>query len=243
MKKIFIVTLLLGVLFNPFTATAGSGQASDRNLILTDGTAEVIGANDSVRISISVVTQGRNMKTVSAENMDITDKVISAVKLLNIESLKLNTIDFRVTPKRDYKAKPPKIKGYEVHNGVAVILEKFEPDQLSMHASTIIAKALKNGANSIHGIKFYIKNRTLLENKALTLATRKAVARAQTLAKAAGVKLKQIVSLSSYPVARPPRANMLRSAGIQAKAEAMAPPMEPGESRIQAQISLAYEIE
>ena len=243
MKKIFIVTLLLGVLFNPFTAAAESGQASDRNLILTDGTAEVIGANDSVRISISVVTQGRDLKMVNSANMNITDKVLLAVKLLNIERLALNTIDFRVTPQRDYKAKPPKIKGYEVHNGIAVILEKFAPDQLSMHASAIIATALENGANNIHSIKFYIKNRTLLENKALTLATQKAIARAQTLAKAARVKLKQIVSLSSYPVARPSRSNMLRSAGMQAKAEAMAPPMEPGESRIQVQVSLAYEIE
>ncbi|MBT6341356.1 MAG: SIMPL domain-containing protein [Desulfobacula sp.] len=243
MKKIFILTLLIGIFLNPFIASAEFAPASDRNLILTDGTAEVIGANDSVRISISVVTEGWNLKMVNAANMNITEKVLLAVKMLNIERLTLKTIDFRVTPQRDYKAKPPKIKGYEVHNGVAVILEKFAPDQLSMHASIIIAKALENGANNIHSIKFYIKNRTLLENKALAHATEKAIARAQTLAKAAGVKLKQIVSLSSYPVRKPPRPNMLRSAGIQAKTEAMAPPMEPGESRIQAQVSLAYEIE
>ncbi|WP_299983083.1 SIMPL domain-containing protein [Desulfobacula sp.] len=243
MRKIFIMTLLAGVFLNTLVVSAKSVPAEERNLILTDGTAEVTGKNDSVRISIGVVTEGRSLEMVSAANMDITGKVLLAVKSLNIEHLALKTTDYRVIPQRDYKAKPPKIKGYEVHNGVAVILEGFAPDQLSMHTSIVIAKALENGANNIHSIKFYIKDRTLLENEALARATRQAVIRAETLAKAAGVKLKRIVSLSTYPVHKPPMPTMFRSAGIQAKTEAMAPPMESGESRIRVQVSLAYEIE
>ena len=243
MKKAFIMILLAGVLFSGPAVSADSVTAADRNLILTEGTAEVTGENDSVRILIAVVTEGRNLETVSAENMDITGKVLLAVKSLGIERLALKTIDYRVTPKRDYKARPPVIRGYEVHNGVEVTLEGFAPDRLSGHASIIVAKALENGANSIHSIRFYIKDRTLLERKALARATRQAITRAEILAGAAGVKLKRIVSLSTYPVNTPPMPNMFRAAGIQAKTEAMVPPMEPGESRIRAQVSLAYEIE
>jgi len=226
MRKLFILTLLAGVFLNVLVVSAGSVLAVDRNLIFTDGTAEVIGKNDSVRIFIAVLTEGQSLEMVSAANRDITGKVLLAIKSLNIKGLTLKTIDYRVTPQRDYKAKPPKIKGYEVHNGVAVILEGFAPDQLN-----------------IHSIKFYIKDRTLLENEALVLATRQAITRAETLAGAADVKLKRIVSLSTSPVHKPPIPNMFRSAGIQAKTEAMAPPMEPGESRIRVQVSLAYEIE
>jgi uncharacterized protein len=243
MKKIFIMALLAGVFFNALVVSAESVTATDRNLIITDGTAEVIGENDSVKISIAVVTEGRNLEMVSAANRDTTGKVLMAVKALNIERLALKTIDYRVTPQRDYKAKPPKIKGYEVRNGVAVTLEGFAPDQLSTHVSLIVAKALKNGANNIHSIKFYIKDRTLLENKALARATRQAITRVEILAKAAGVKLKRIVSLSTYPVHMPPSPNMFRSAKMQRETETMAPPMEPGESLIQVQVSLAYEIE
>lgn len=243
MRKIFILMLLAGVFLNVLVVSAESVPTADRNLIFTDGTAEVIGKNDSVRIFIAVVTEGQSLEMVSAANRDITGKVLLAVKSLNIKGLTLKTMDYRVTPQRDYKAKPPKIKGYEVHNGVAVILEGFAPDQLSMHASTVVAKALENGANNIHSINFYIKERTLLENEALARATRQAITRAETLAGAAGVKLKRIVSLSTYPVHKPPVPNMFRSAGIQVKTEAMAPPMESGESRIRVQVSLAYEIE
>lgn len=243
MKKICILTVLTGVLLNALVLSAESVPAADRNLILTDGTAEVIGENDSVRISIGVVTEGRNLEMVSTANMDITSKVLLAVKSLNIERLTLKTIDYRVAPQKDYKAKPPEIKGYEVHNGVAVILEGFSPDQLSMHASIVVAKAMENGANNIHSINFYIKDRTLLENNALVSATRQAINRAEILAGAAGVKLKRIVSLSTYPVHTPPIPNMFRSAGIQEKTAAMMPPMESGESIISVQVSLAYEIE
>jgi len=243
MKNAFILILLACTLLIAPAVSAESVPAAERNLILTDGTAEVSGENDSVRILIAVVIHGRNLEAVSAANMDATEKVLSAVKSLDIKLLTLKTIDYRVTPQRDYKAKPPKIKGYEVHNSVAVTLEGFAPDRLSRHASIIISKALENGANSIQYIKFYIKNRARLEHKALADATRQAIARAEILAEAAGVKLKRIVTLSTYPVHSPPVPNTFRAVGRQALAKTMVPPMEAGESLIRAQVSLVYEIE
>ena len=243
MKKTIILILLAGILFSVPLVFAEPVPSSERNLILTDGTAEVSGENDSVKISIGVVTRGQRLNTVSATNMDITDSVLAALKLLNIERLTLKTTDYRVTPQRDYKTKPPKITGYEVNNGVSVTLEMFAPDRLSTHASVIVAKALENGANNIQGINFYIKDKTFLEHNALTLATRQAITRAQTLADAAGVKLKRIVSLSTHPGYATPMKSMLRGTPVQAGAEAMVPSMEPGESRIRAQVSLVYEIE
>ncbi|OQY08300.1 MAG: hypothetical protein B6I22_01120 [Desulfobacteraceae bacterium 4572_123] len=243
MKNAFILILLTCTLLIAPAVSAESVPAAERNLILTDGTAEVSGENDSVRILIAVVTHGRNLEATSAANMDAIEKVLSAVKSLDIKLLTLKTIDYRVTPQRDYKAKPPEIKGYEVHNSVAVTLEGFAPDRLSRHASIIISKALENGANSIQYIKFYIKNRTRLEHKALAGATRQAIARAEALAKAAGVKLKRIVTLSTHPEYASPMKSMLRGAPVQASAEAMLPVMEPGESRIRVKVNLAYEIE
>lgn len=243
MKKTIILILLAGFLFSVPLVFAESLPSADRNLILTEGTAEVSGENDSVKIFIGVVTRGRNLNTVSAANMDVTDKVLASIKLLNIQRLTLKTTDYRVTPQKDYKVKPPKIMGYEVHNGVVVTLESFASDRLTTHASIIVAKALENGANNIQGINFYIKDKTLLEHDALVRATRQAITRAQTLADAAGVKLKRIISLSTYPGYATPMKSMIRGAAVQARAEAMVPPMESGESRIRAQVSLAYEIE
>ncbi|MCK4768307.1 MAG: SIMPL domain-containing protein, partial [Desulfobacula sp.] len=100
MRKIFILMLLAGVFLNVLVVSAESVPTADRNLIFTDGTAEVIGKNDSVRISIAVVTEGQSLEMVSAANRDITGKVLLAVKSLNIKGLTLKTMDYRVTPQR-----------------------------------------------------------------------------------------------------------------------------------------------
>jgi uncharacterized protein YggE len=106
----------------------------------------------------------------------------------------------------------------------------------------MIGKALESGSNNINQIQFYIKNKSALEKQALKQSTQKAMDRARTLAEAAGVKLKHIVSLSTQPIHIPTRQHMLRAAGMKTEASA-APPIEIGESQIRVQVSIAYEIE
>jgi uncharacterized protein YggE len=242
MKKAFILGLSACFCLMANSVFAGPPAASDRNLILTEGIAEVTGQNDSAKIFIAVVTVGRNLEQASSENANKTNAVLTTLKGLNIKHLKLETSNYRVTPQRDYKARPPVTKGYEVSNAIMVTLEGFETEPLSNHVSRIIGKALESGSNTIQRIQFYINDKSVLEKKALKLATQEAMERAKTLAEAAGVKLKGIVSLSTQPMYSPPQPHMLRAAEMKTDAEAMAPPMEIGESGIRAQVSIAYEI-
>jgi uncharacterized protein YggE len=221
---------------------ARSPDASNRNLILTEGSGEVMGQNDSAKIFIAVVTEGRTLEEVASENADKTNAVLTAIKNLNIKHLKLETSNYHVTPQRDYKARPPQIKGYEVNNSIVVTLEGFKAEPLSNHVSRIVGKALGSGSNSIQRIQFYLKDPLALEKKALKLATQEAMERAKTLAEAAGLTLKRIVSLSTQPMHASPRPQMLRAAEMNAGEGMVAPPMEIGESRIRVQVSIAYEI-
>jgi uncharacterized protein YggE len=242
MKKIFIQVLTVSLILIAHSAFAQCPSDRDLNLILTDGMAEVTGQNDSARISVAIITQGRNLEQVSLENAGKTKAVIQSIKDLNIKDLKLKTSDYRVTPQRDYKARPPKLNGYEVHNAIEITLEGFEPEPLSKTVSMMIGKALESGSNNINQIQFYIKNKSALEKQALKQSTRQAMDRAKTLAEAAGVKLKRIVSLSTQPIHIPTRQHMLRGAGMKTEASP-APPIETGESTIRVQVSIAYEIE
>ncbi|PLX44022.1 MAG: hypothetical protein C0611_14520 [Desulfobacteraceae bacterium] len=242
MKRAFILVLMACFCLVANSVFAKCPANSDRNLILTEGTAEVMGQNDSAKIFIAVVTEGRKLEEASSENADKTKAVLTAINGLNIKDLKLETSNYRVTPQRDYKARPPKIKGYEVNNAIVVTLEGLETQPLSNHVSQIVGKALESGSNTIQRIQFYLKDKSALEKKALKLATLEAVERAKTLAEAAGVKLKGIVSLSTQPMYSPPQPHMLRAAEMKADAGAMAPPMEIGESRIRVQVNIAYEI-
>ena len=243
MKNISIPILLASLLLVAHSSFAQSTPVLNRNLIITDGIAEVSGQNDSTRISIAVVTEGESLDLVGSENDGKTKAVLETVKRLGIENLKLKTTGYRVTPQKDYKARPPRIKGYEVYNAIEVTLEGFTPEQLSKQVSKIVGKALDSGANSIQYVQFYIKNKESLENEALKQAVQQAVQRAKTLAEAAGVKLKRIVSLSTQPIQMPPQPHLLRAAEMKTDAAAAAPPIEIGESHIRVQVSIVYEIE
>ena len=242
MKRIFMLVLMVSFCLVANSAFARSPAALDRNLIITEGTAEVMGQNDSAKIFVAVVTQGRKLETVSSENAEKTKAVLTAIDGLNIKHIKFETSNYRVTPQKDYKARPPTIKGYEVSNAIVVTVEGYQTEPLSNHVSQIIGKALGSGSNAIQRIQFYLKDKSALEKKALKLATQEAVERAKTLAEAAGVKLKGIVSLSTQPIYAPPQPHLFRAAEMKADTDAMAPPMEIGESRIQVQVSIAYEI-
>lgn len=243
MKRTFILVLTACFCLVANSVFARSPAASDRNLIFTEGTADVMGQNDSAKIFLAVVTEGRKLEQAGSENAEKTKAVLTAINELNIQHLNLKTSNYRVTPQRDYKARPPKIKGYEVNNGIVVTLEGFETEPLSRYVSRIVGKALGSGSNTIQRIQFYLKDKSALEKKALKLATQEAVERAKTLAEAAGVKLKRIVSLSTQPIYASPRPHMLRAAEMKADPGTVAPPMEIGESRIRVQVNIAYEIE
>ena len=242
MKKAFIQLVAVSLMLIAHSAFAQCPSARDCNLILTDGMAEVTGQNDSAKILVAVLTQGKILEQVSSENAGKTKAVIQAINGLNIKDLKLKTSDYRVTPQRDYKARPPKISGYEVHNAIEITLEGFDPERLSKNVSMTIEKALESGSNHISHIQFYIKNKSALEKQALKQATRQAMDRARTLAEAAGVKLKRIVSLSTQPIHVPIRQHMLRAAGMKTQ-DLAAPPIEIGESQVRVQVSISYEIE
>ena len=82
-----------------------------------------------------------------------------------------------------------------------------------------------------------------MDKEALTLATQAAIKRAETIASAAGVKLKRIASLSTQPMHIPPTPQRFMAAEMDSKAAAGAPPIEIGESQIRFQVTVAYEIE
>lgn len=243
MNRGLVLIPVVTLLFTAHAALAQSSPSSDRNLMFTEGSAEVTGKNDSAKMAFAVVTGGRDLQQASAENAGRTRAVLEAVKALDIETLKLETANYRITPQKDYNARPPMIKGYEVYHAVEATLEGFEPERLSGYVSKLVGRALESGANDVQHIQFYIKNKKPLEKEALIQATREAVDRAATLAKAAGVKLKRIASLSTQPVHMPVRAQAFRTAEMGVTSEAMAPPVETGESRIRVHVHVVYEIE
>ncbi|MBW2259832.1 MAG: SIMPL domain-containing protein, partial [Deltaproteobacteria bacterium] len=103
MKRVLVPLLVVSLLFIAHTTFAQQCAKQCRSdcksyLIHTEGTAEVTGHNDSARISVAVVTEGKNLDQVSSDNAARSKAVLGAIKGLNIQNLKLETSNYRVTP-------------------------------------------------------------------------------------------------------------------------------------------------
>jgi len=160
--------------------------------------------------------------------------VFATLKKAGIADRDMQTSDFSVQPQyppqRDNDA-AQHIIGYQVSNTVSVTVEN-----LAALGATLDA-LVSSGANSIGEIAFSIKDPKPLMAQARASAVADAIARAQTLAKAAGVTLGPITAIgeSGYEPQRPmaPMMNMARSAPV---------PIAAGQQSITAGVSITWEI-
>ena len=237
----FLAPLILMMAVLPVEGRAAPAAADTvRNLLEVQDQAETRAPNDSLRLLAAVVTEHKESGRAVAENARLSRDVLEALRGLKGEGLKLQTEQYRIQPRYDHKARPPRIAGYRVHNTVSATLEGMETARLAEAASQLADAAVQAGANNIQGVSFYVRDREAHEQSALREATRKAMARARVLAEAAGVRLKRIAYLDADAPASP-GVNRVRGAAMAERGAP--PPFETGESVFQARVTLRYEIE
>ncbi len=220
-----------------------AAEPQPRPHLTTDGTAEVSAENDSFRLALGVVSEAATAERAAADNAARSKDVLNAVQGLRIKDLKLKTTRYQVQPKWDYEQKPHQIRGYTVQIRVEAVLEGVEAAKLTAAVPKLIQAALAKGANAVDELTFYRRDRDELEQQALAQATAQALAKARVLARAAGVRLKRVASLSSQPAEPMPVFAAMRGMAFGAAEKQTAPPVEAGESKVGARVTLVHEIE
>jgi hypothetical protein len=127
-----------------------------------------------------------------------------------------------------------RITGYQVSNTVNVTVDGVD------RVGPTLDALVSSGANSIGDINFTIKDAKELMQKARADAVADAIAKAKTLAAAAGVTLGPITSISESGGYQPPRP-MYRMT-VMAAAPSAPPPVAGGEESVTANVSITWEI-
>lgn len=206
-------------------------------------------APDTAIVNFSVETAGESFEQVVSDNRDRMQQVMAALSRLGIPEERIQTTSFDVTPKyappprrrpnEPVKHEPPKILGYTARNGLKVEVRDLDK------VGAVADQALKAGANHFNGIQWIVRERHPVYLQALAQAAKKAKEKARTLAHSLDIRLVKLLTVqeggSHVPTPRPSfaKASMLMADG----AAESSVPMSPGEIKVQAQISLLYEIE
>lgn len=119
------------------------------------------------------------------------DKVIAAVKNLNIPPEDIQTQSYVIYTQYDYIENVSTVAGYNASQQLAVKVRNL--DQAGDLVTEVISKATAAGANRVDGVNFEVSNIEVLKQQARVQAINEAKGKASALAEAAGLRLKRVV--------------------------------------------------
>jgi uncharacterized protein YggE len=216
---------------------AGSGARALVRVVVT-GESVVQAQPDTVVVTLAVVTQSASASEAQAENASRTDAVLRAVRAA-AGVKEVGTSGYSLQPQYAYKeGAPPFITSYIVRNAVNVTVGDVR------QTGAVIDAGSRAGANSVDGLSFRLRNDEQARQRALSEATREALAKARAVATTLGGTVVRLVEVQEAGAFRPPVTPYDREVGNVAMTRQSAPtPIEPGSLEIRAQVQIIAEVE
>ena len=197
---------------------------------------EVKVAPDQATINFGVVTEAATAQEAMAQNAQQMTRVVAALRRAGIAERDIQTSGLNLSAQYDYQQnEPPKLRGYQATNRVSVRINDLS--KVGTTADAVVAA----GVNQIDGISFGLKDPSAAENQARELAVRALQAKAQLYARALGVQLGGVRSLSEGGgyTPQPPMPMYARAVSLQA---ADSSPVSGGELSVRIDITGVYDI-
>ena len=216
-------------------STAGSArsQSASPPTISTTATGETKVVPDHATIELSVQTRAPSATAAVGENADKQTKVIAAISRLGIETSRISTQRYSVTPetRNDKVDQTPMVVSYFVSNTIIV-----DVSDIGL-VGKILDSAINAGANDVGSVSMYARDTQDAYQKALSAAVVNARSAATTIAAAAGGRLGPLINLSSNSTNWPsPIMKMSRMASL----DAVQTPISAGEQTLTASVSASW---
>lgn len=220
-------------------AFAQEAAAKNERFITIQGFGSISAVPDKATLSGGVTTDAETAADALASNSAALNAVLAALKDAGVEAKDIQTSNFSVQPRYgDYsKSAPsglPKIEGYQVSNTVSVRVNDLE------RLGPLLDTMVTSGANTINGISFEVTGSNEKRDAAREAAVADARRKAELFAKASGVKLGRVMSMSESGDGGPqPR---YRMAAMAMEAAAAPAPVMAGEETLYASVTIVYEL-
>jgi uncharacterized protein len=208
-------------------------------VISVSGEGEASIAPDMALLQLSVVRDAKTAADALAANSAAMTEVLAAIKADGIAERDIQTSNFSIFPQyrhvepKDGAGRAPEIVGYEVTNGLTIRVRDLKK------LGGLIDQSVKLGVNQGGQITFTNDDPAAALSDARKAAMKEAIAKAQTLTEAAGVKLGKVLEInenSGRPIAQP----MMRMAMAKDAAPA---PVAAGENSYTVTVNVTFALE
>lgn len=214
---------------------AAAPASADSTLLSVSAQAEASRVPDIATLSVGVVTQAADGNTALRQNAEQMAGVVAALKKAGIADRDVQTSGVNLYPQYHHSEnQPPRITSYQANNTVNVKVRDIAK------LGKVLDALAAEGANQISGPHFGIDNPEPVQDEARLLALKQAQTRAETYAKALGLRVRRIVSISEGGSGGFRPAPMMAMAS-RGKAE-MDTPILPGETTLSVGLDVVFEL-
>ena len=171
------------------------------------------------------------------ENAARMSAVVAAVRKAGIADRDIQTAGLSLQPQYKYENnQPPMLTGYQATNTVNLRIRKIGD------TGKLLDTLVNVGANQINGPNFRVDDSEAALDEARLAAVQTAKGRADLYAKATGLRIKRIVTMSENAGYQPGPQPMMVKMARDSMAEASTP-VVPGEVALTINLTVVYEFE
>jgi len=235
--------LLLTLLTLPSLVWAHEPGKPEPSTLTVSATGTVSAPPDTAFVSLGMETAGKSLAEAQRQNSAAMQRVMDRLRELKIEKERIQTTSFNVNPQyrqpgkrnSDAPPPPPEIIGYTVSNQISVEVRDLDK------VASVIDESLAAGANHFQGLQWSLRDEQPKRLSALQMAAAKARDKATALSQTLKVRLVRLLNVTEAGhVVRP--APYLSRAMASMEAVAADVPVSSGELKVDATVTLIYEI-
>lgn len=237
MKQFLIAALLT------FTVAGFSAQAEDR-LIIVNGVAERSLDPNMVQLEISVWSKAGTAKQAQSLAAQSYKQVKKSFDEFKIKKEDIQTTGYSLSPTYEYDQKTSRnqLTGYQVTQNLNVVIRKVE-DAGNFLDSLIDEKKGNNSGVNVQSINWDSDKREQAIAAALGDAVRSSKGKAEEIAKAAGVKIRNVSKISHTTSDGGGPRPVFARAEMMMKASDVSTEVSGGQVRVRVEVSAEYEIQ
>ena len=242
MRNSFLAALAIGAAAIPATAahsqpTTQFVQPISGTRLDVSATGEVSRVPDIAIITAGVMTRSASATGAIAENAARMERVRAALKRAGIADRDIQTSNLSLNPEYRYQEnQPPQLTGYTASNQVNVRFRDIR------NTGRILDALVAEGANQINGPNLTLDKPEAALDEARAKAIAVGRARAELYARALGMRVARLLSVSEsggYSV--PPPVMMRAERGMAVGAADTK--IDPGEQQLQVTVAMSFELQ
>jgi len=225
------------LLFGPAVhAQAPSASTPQEPVVSTSGEGMAQAAPDRAWITVSAESRAPSPSEAQRRNVELMRPVQDALRAARVPDEAIRTVGYDLQQEFDFVNGKRVSRGYLARNSIEIRVDDVT------RVGEFLEIVVKQGATSVSGLRFDLKDQAKLEREAVRLAVTNARLKAEAAAAGAGRTLDRLVRIEEAGGAAPPvPMPQFRALAVQA-ADATAPPVAIGQIEVRAQVTVTFSL-